>query len=190
MITSWRTTSSSRPSVRGNRPPIQAPQASTTSPAATGRPSNNGCSCSSVLPTPRRTTPPSSRNSATVAAPDGTATVSGTWRYHASLITYQGKQSQYWYVDWAPDDLAPNLTASTHLDAVPVAPRVTSELYRGLCRNAARYAKGLAPEPLLLPESGEPLGPRYHARVVRLVEIERRLSEDREPVELEAAWPS
>jgi hypothetical protein len=64
--------------------------------------------------------------SAGVAAPDGTATVSGTWRYHASLVAYQAKQSQYWYVAWAPDDLAPNLTASEHLDAVPVAPLVTS----------------------------------------------------------------
>ena len=64
--------------------------------------------------------------SASVAAADGTATVSGTWRYHASLITYRGKQSEYWYVAWAPDNLAPNLNASTHLDAVPVPPRVTS----------------------------------------------------------------
>jgi hypothetical protein len=64
--------------------------------------------------------------SATVAAPYGTATVSGTWRYHASLVTYQEKQSRYWYVAWAPDDLAPNLTPSSHLDAVPVAPLVTS----------------------------------------------------------------
>jgi len=64
--------------------------------------------------------------SASVAAKDDSATVSGTWRYHASLVTYQAKQSQYWYVAWAPDDLAPNLTASTHLDAVPVAPHVTS----------------------------------------------------------------
>ncbi|HEY2079538.1 MAG TPA: penicillin-binding transpeptidase domain-containing protein [Streptosporangiaceae bacterium] len=64
--------------------------------------------------------------SASVAAPYGAKTVSGTWRYHASLVTYRGKQSQYWYVAWAPDDLAPNLTASTHLAAVPVGPRVTS----------------------------------------------------------------
>ncbi len=64
--------------------------------------------------------------SATVAASYGAATVSGIWRYHASLVTYQAKQSQYWYVAWAPADLAPNLTTSTHLDAVPVAPRVTS----------------------------------------------------------------
>jgi hypothetical protein len=64
--------------------------------------------------------------SAIVAAPDGAKTVSGTWNYHASLVTYRAKQSQYWYVAWAPDDLAPNLTTSTHLDAVLVAPRVTS----------------------------------------------------------------
>jgi hypothetical protein len=64
--------------------------------------------------------------SASVAAPDGAAAVTGTWRYHASLVAYQAKQSQYWYVAWAPADLAPNLTASTHLDTVPVAPHVTS----------------------------------------------------------------
>jgi transpeptidase family protein/MecA-like transpeptidase family protein len=63
---------------------------------------------------------------ATVAASDGPAAVSGTWRYHASLVAYRAKQSQYWYVAWAPDDLAPNLTTSTHLAAVSVAPRVTS----------------------------------------------------------------
>ncbi len=64
--------------------------------------------------------------SASVAASDGVAAVSGTWRYHASLVAYQAKQSQYWYIAWAPADLAPNLTTSTHLDAVSVAPRVTS----------------------------------------------------------------
>jgi hypothetical protein len=64
--------------------------------------------------------------SASVAASNGAAAVSGTWRYHASLVAYQAKQSQYWYVAWAPADLAPNLTTSTHLDAVSVAPRVTS----------------------------------------------------------------
>jgi hypothetical protein len=64
--------------------------------------------------------------SASVAAPYGTAVVSGTWHYHASLVAYQAKHSPYWYVAWAPADLAPNLTASTHLEAVSVAPRVTS----------------------------------------------------------------
>ena len=64
--------------------------------------------------------------SASIAAPNGRRSVTGTWRYHASLVTYQAKQSKYWYVAWAPDDMAPNLTASTHLAAVLVAPRVTS----------------------------------------------------------------
>jgi hypothetical protein len=64
--------------------------------------------------------------SATVAASNGAAAVSGTWHYHASLVAYQAKQSQYWYVAWAPADLAPNLTTSTHPAVVSVAPRVTS----------------------------------------------------------------
>jgi cell division protein FtsI/penicillin-binding protein 2 len=64
--------------------------------------------------------------SAGVAAPEGAAAVGGTWRYHASLVTYRAKQSQYWYVAWAPDNLAPNLTETTHLATVLVAPRVTS----------------------------------------------------------------
>jgi propanediol dehydratase large subunit len=75
-----------------------------------------------------------------------------------------------------------------NLELFSIAPRVTSELYRGLGRNAARYAKGLAPEPLLLPESSEPLGPKYHARVVQLVAIERAATRPSDPVELEASW--
>jgi hypothetical protein len=63
---------------------------------------------------------------ASVAAPYGTTAVSGTWGYHASLVTYRAKQSQYWYVAWAPDNLAPNLSATTHLATALVAPRVTS----------------------------------------------------------------
>jgi propanediol dehydratase large subunit len=77
-----------------------------------------------------------------------------------------------------------------NLELFSIAPRITAELYRKLGSNAARYAKGLAPEPLLLPESSEPLGPRYHARVVQLVAIERRHLEDADPLELEAKWPS
>ena len=64
--------------------------------------------------------------SATIAASDSGSAVSGTWHYHASLVAYQGRQSQYWYIAWAPADLAPNLTAATHLTTVSVPPRVTS----------------------------------------------------------------
>ena len=61
-----------------------------------------------------------------MATSNGAAAVSGIWHYHASLVAYQAKHSQYWYVAWAPADLAPNLTTSTHLAAVSVAPLVTS----------------------------------------------------------------
>jgi propanediol dehydratase large subunit len=83
-----------------------------------------------------------------------------------------------------------DLPPLANLELFSIAPRLTPELYRALGRNAARYAKGAAPEPLLLPESSEPLGPRYHARVVQLVAMERRLSSAAEPVELEASWLS
>jgi propanediol dehydratase large subunit len=83
-----------------------------------------------------------------------------------------------------------DLPPLANLELFSIAPRVTPELYRGLGRNAARYGKGLAPEPLLLPESSEPLGPRYHARVVQLVALERALARPADPVELEASWPS
>ena len=83
-----------------------------------------------------------------------------------------------------------DLPPLANLELFSIAPRITPELYRALGRNAARYAKGLAPEPLLLPESSEPIGPRHHARVVQLVAIERRMVQDSEPVELEATWPS
>ena len=83
-----------------------------------------------------------------------------------------------------------DLPPLANLELFSIAPRITPELYRQLGRNAARYAKGLSPDPLLLPESSEPLGSRYHARVVQLVAIERRLASDADPVELEATWPS
>jgi propanediol dehydratase large subunit len=83
-----------------------------------------------------------------------------------------------------------DLPPLANLELFSIAPRITPELYRRLGSNAALYAKGFDPEPLLLPESSEPLGPKYHARVVQLVAIERRLSENAEPVELVAEWPS
>jgi Penicillin binding protein transpeptidase domain len=63
---------------------------------------------------------------ATVKAADGARTVTGTWSYHPSLIAYQRRNSQLWYIAWAPDDLAPNLTTATHLAAVAVSPHVSS----------------------------------------------------------------
>ena len=63
---------------------------------------------------------------ALVSASDGAKTLSGSWSYAASLVAYQQKNSQVWYIAWAPDVLAPNLSAATHLAAVTVAPEVVS----------------------------------------------------------------
>ena len=61
---------------------------------------------------------------ATVAASDSASALHGTWAYHSSLVAYQGKNSQVWYVAWKPDVVAPNITATTRLAAVEVAPQV------------------------------------------------------------------
>ncbi|MDQ2815114.1 MAG: penicillin-binding transpeptidase domain-containing protein [Actinomycetota bacterium] len=82
-----------------------------------------------VAPSATSTTPRVSAGyaiKATVTAPDGAKTLSGTWSYQSSLVAYQQRNSQLWYVAWAPDVLAPNLTASTHVAAVTVAPQVTA----------------------------------------------------------------
>jgi Penicillin binding protein transpeptidase domain/NTF2-like N-terminal transpeptidase domain len=62
---------------------------------------------------------------ATVATPpDGGKPLRGTWSYHSKLVAYQKQNSQVWYIAWAPDVLAPNLTKTTRLAAVRVAPQV------------------------------------------------------------------
>ena len=60
-----------------------------------------------------------------VADADGTQAVTGNWSYHSKLVAYQKPKSNLWYIAWAPDVLAPNLTATTHLAAIRVAPQVT-----------------------------------------------------------------
>ncbi len=62
---------------------------------------------------------------ATVSASSGTKVLTGTWKYHSSLVAYQARNSQAWYIAWAPDVLAPNLTAQTHIAAVTVPPAVS-----------------------------------------------------------------
>jgi transpeptidase family protein len=63
---------------------------------------------------------------ATVSARDGAKTLTGMWSYHSSLVAYEQRNSQSWYIAWAPDVLAPSLTASTHLAAVTMPPQVAS----------------------------------------------------------------
>ena len=61
-----------------------------------------------------------------MTAQDSATAGSGIWRYRTSLAAYQQQNSSVWYIAWAPDDLAPNLAASTHLAAVSAAPRIMS----------------------------------------------------------------
>ncbi len=61
---------------------------------------------------------------ATVASAEGAGALHGTWSYHSKLAAYQKPNSNLWYIAWAPDVLAPNLTKTTHLAAVKVAPQV------------------------------------------------------------------
>jgi len=63
---------------------------------------------------------------ATVATSDSASAISGSWSYHGSFNVYQEKNGNYWYVTWTPADVAPNLTATTHLAAVAAAPTVVS----------------------------------------------------------------
>ncbi len=78
----------------------------------------------SIAPSPTREQATYAIN-ATVTANSGTKVLSGTWKYHSSLVAYQEQNSQVWYIAWAPDVLAPNLTAQTHVVAVSVAPTVS-----------------------------------------------------------------
>jgi hypothetical protein len=64
--------------------------------------------------------------SATVSSTYNGKLLTGTWSYHSTLVAYQQPNSPAWYIAWKPDVVAPNLTATTHLAAIPVAPQVIS----------------------------------------------------------------
>jgi hypothetical protein len=61
---------------------------------------------------------------ATVADADSAGALHGIWSYHSNLTAYAKPNSSLWYIAWAPNVLAPNLTKSTHVAAVKVAPQV------------------------------------------------------------------
>ena len=64
--------------------------------------------------------------SAKVATSDAATAITGSWNYQSQLVAYQQQNSQVWYIAWKPDVVAPNVTATTHLAAVRVAPQVIS----------------------------------------------------------------
>ena len=65
-----------------------------------------------------------------------------------------------------------------NLELFSNAPITTLEHYRGLGFNAARHALGELPEPVVVPNHGEAMGSRYHARVALIYAIETELSSD------------
>ena len=65
-----------------------------------------------------------------------------------------------------------------NLELFSNAPITTLEHYSGLGRNAATYATGEMPEPVVVPTNGEALGARFHARVALIYAIETGLSRD------------
>ena len=62
--------------------------------------------------------------SASVSAGSGATVLRGMWGYHSSLLAYQQANSSVWFVAWQPSVMGPNLTATTHLAAVQIPPKV------------------------------------------------------------------
>ena len=65
-----------------------------------------------------------------------------------------------------------------NLELFSNAPITRLEHYAGFGRNAAAYALGEAPEPVVVPSLGQAMGARYHARVAMIYAIETGLTED------------
>lgn len=65
-----------------------------------------------------------------------------------------------------------------NLELFSNAPVTTLEHYRGMGRNAAAYARGEDPEPVVVPTHGMALGARFHARVALIYAIETGMIEE------------
>ncbi len=76
-----------------------------------------------------------------------------------------------------------------NLELFSNAPITSLEHYRCFGKNAAAYAQGAAPEPVVVPTQGEALGARHHARVALIYAIETEMTEEgAAPLEVEAIW--
>lgn len=79
-----------------------------------------------------------------------------------------------------------NRLPHNNLELFSNAPITRLEHYAGLGRNAAAYALGEAPEPVVVPSLGQAMGARYHARVAMIYAIETELATDgAEPQEID-----
>ena len=65
-----------------------------------------------------------------------------------------------------------------NLELFSNAPITRIEHYRSLAANAAAYALGEMPDPVVVPTRGEAMGSRYHARVALIYAIETSLTQE------------
>ncbi len=65
-----------------------------------------------------------------------------------------------------------------NLELFSNAPITRLEHYRGMGANAAAYALGEMPEPVVVPTRGEAMGSRYHARVAMIYAIETEMTSE------------
>lgn len=65
-----------------------------------------------------------------------------------------------------------------NLELFSNAPITSLEHYEALGRNAATYARGEAPEPVVVKTRGEALGARFHAKVALIYAIETAMTEN------------
>ena len=76
-----------------------------------------------------------------------------------------------------------------NLELFSNAPITRLEHYRGLAANAAAYALGEMPEPVVVPTRGEAMGARHHARVALIYAIETAMTaEGAAPEEIEVSF--
>jgi propanediol dehydratase large subunit len=76
-----------------------------------------------------------------------------------------------------------------NLELFSNAPITRLEHYRGLGANAAAYALGEMPEPIVVPTRGEAMGSRHHARVAMLYAIETEMTaEGASPIEIDVTF--
>ena len=78
-----------------------------------------------------------------------------------------------------------------NLELFSNAPITRIEHYKGMGANAAAYALGEMPEPVVVPTKGEAMGSRYHARTALIYAIETELMrEGAAPEEIEVSFKS
>ncbi len=76
-----------------------------------------------------------------------------------------------------------------NLELFSNAPITKLEHYRGLAANAAAYALGEMPEPVVVPTRGEAMGSRHHARVALIYAIETAMTaEGAAPEEIDVSF--